>query len=499
MNKTDLMFCTDGYKLDHRRQYPPGTEFVYANFTPRSTRIVGQDRVPWVGLRPFIGSFFGELACETFFNRSVEDVVDQYKRFLDSYLGQGHTITTEHIRELHRYGEIPLEICALPEGMLVPFRVPCLTVENTHKDFFWVTNYFETPMSAGLWGPCTSAATARRYRSILETYCALTAPEMMGFVDWQAHDFSYRGMFGTEASSLSGLGHLAIFRGTDNIPAIRAVAYSYALDDDNMSIIGSGVPATEHSVVCAGGRDNEEETINRLLTLYPDGVVSYVSDTWNLWDVLTHVLPALRNRMMSRDGKFVVRPDSGDPVLILTGDASAKPGSPQHKGVVECLWDLFGGSYTKAGYRLLDSHIGTIYGDAISEERCLQICQRLEAKKFASTNAVFGLGSYSYQYTTRDVNGFAVKSTWAQIDGKEVNLFKDPVTDNGTKRSATGRLAVIMNKGKLELIEGLTKQDQRDFGKHNFLQRVWREGAFVQDPPNWRFVRSLARDEVRYE
>lgn len=471
----DFITLTDGYKVDHRRQYPAGTEYVYSNFTARSSRIPGAKSVTFFGLQYFLTEYLHHNAQCTFFDQSKWKVLDRYRAFLDSYLGP-NDIGVEHIGELHDLGYIPLQFWALPEGTDVPLRMPMFTLQNTHPEFFWVTNYIETLMSSVLWLPCTSASTARRYRQILDQYAKQTTGAT-DFVQWQGHDFSFRGMASPEAAALSGAGHLLSFTGTDSIPAIRLLEDYYQAD----GLIGGTVPATEHSVMCAGGQEDELETFRRLLGLYPKGVLAVVSDTWDLWHVIGSILPTLRQEILGRDGKLVIRPDSGDPVLILTGDPAASPGTLAHKGVVEALWDLFGGRVNGCGYRELDSHIGAIYGDSITEARASEICERLKFKGYASTNVVFGIGSYTYQYVTRDTNGFAVKATWAKVNGQERFLSKDPVTDNGMKKSAKGRIVIRQGANGLEMIDGLTQSEQAVQVMDNLLRPVWRDGEFWRE------------------
>jgi nicotinamide phosphoribosyltransferase len=371
---------------------------------------------------------------------------------------------------VRRLGYLPLEFRALPEGTLCPLRVPMLTVENTNDEFAWLVNYFETLISSVLWMPCTSATTAYRLRKLLNGAATATGGDA-GFVTWQGHDFSMRGMAGPEAACLSGAGHLLSFTGTDTIPAIEFVEQHYSGEN---GLIGASVAATEHSVMSAGGERSERDTFEHILDLYPSGIVSIVSDTWDLWRVLTHILPELKERIMRRDGKVVIRPDSGDPTLIICGDPSKE--GPARKGVVELLWEVFGGTMTATGHRQLDPHIGVIYGDAITHERAEAICRGLAAKGFASTNMVFGVGSFSYQFVTRDTYGFAMKATWADVAGTARDLFKKPVTDSGTKFSATGRLAVIKDDGKLRVIERATSEQEAG----SLLTPVWRDGKFVR-------------------
>jgi nicotinamide phosphoribosyltransferase len=465
------MTLIDGYKLDHRRQYPPGTERVYSNFTPRGSRVEGQTEVVFLGLQYALQKYLIDEMVSFFFT-SEDYVAERYAKRVNAYLGP-NAVGTDHIRALHRLGYIPLEFRAIPEGTAVPLRVPMFTVENTHPDFAWVTNYFETLLSCELWMPCTSATTALRMRRLLERYATRTGAPTE-FVPWQGHDFSFRGMPGVEAAVLSGMGHLLYFTGTDTIPAIDAIEEYYGVPD-NYCIAGS-VAATEHSVMCAGGRTNEYATYKRLLDLYPSGIVSIVSDTWDLWEVLTDILPSLKEQIMARDGKLVIRPDSGNPVQILCGDHDAPDGSPARRGVVRCLWDLFGGTENAQGFKMLDAHIGCIYGDSISYERAEAILEGLARNGFASSNVVFGMGSYTYQYVTRDTYNFAMKATWAQIGGHGVDLFKKPVTDDGMKASAMGRLAVLPSPaGDLVLVNQATDVEQ----SRSALRPVWRDGEWI--------------------
>ena len=269
-----------------------------------------------------------------------------------------------------------------------------------------------------------------------------------------------------------------------------------------------------------------------LIEKYPTGILSIVSDTFNLWDVCTEYLPRLKEEILSRDGKLVIRPDSGDPTDILCGEhepyrviskkvidepfilptgqkfmfieesgenkfyTKTKDGyvdyvyEPKHKGVIELLWDIFGGTTNEQGYKVLNPHIGAIYGDSITLERANEICRRLEAKGFASTNVVLGIGSFTYQYNTRDTFGFAMKATYVEkLVGKEdmrgkfyhetegYEIFKDPITDDGIKKSAKGLLKVIQGEKGLELKDQISWEELRQ--ENNLLKVVYENGKFT--------------------
>lgn len=485
---SDAMYLTDGYKLDHRRQFPDGTEYVLANWTARGSRIEGVDSVVFFGLQHWLTDTLGRVWGE-FFAGDIDAMCAEYEEFLLGYAGP-NDIGSDHFRALHKLGYLPLEFKALPEGTNVPLRVPMFTIENTHPDFFWLVNYIETSVSNGLWMPCTSATTSRRMRMMMNEFAIKTGStaEDMPFY---GHDFSIRGMAGVDSAVISGMGHLVSFTGSDNLPAIRAVSNYYPTD----SFVGGGVPATEHSVMCAGGQDDELLTYKRLLGLYPVGLLSVVSDTWDLWNVIENILPQLKSEIMGRDGKLVIRPDSGDPADILCGIKATVSGTsisdkraagtnlqPEEKGVVELLWEQFGGTVNEAGYKVLDPHVGVIYGDAINYDRAVDIYTRLEAKGFAAVNVVFGMGSYGFQYQTRDTFGFAIKSTNVVINGVDTPIFKDPKTDNGLKKSLKGRIAVVRGIGgeSLVAIDQIQSSNPILSSNANLLKTVWKDGEFVK-------------------
>ncbi len=475
--KINPLMLIDFYKADHRRQYPEGTEMVYSNFTPRKSRLAENDKLVFFGLQYFVKEYLVKQWNEGFFNVPKEKVMADYRRRMDNALGKD-SIPVEHIAELHDLGYLPLIVKGLPEGTIVSPKIPVVTVYNTKPKFFWLTNYLESLMSAILWKPATSATTAFQYRKRFNEYARSTvSDDNIDFVYWQGHDFSFRGMSGIEDACISAAGHLLSFYGTDTVPAIDFHELYYNANSDK-ELIGGSVPATEHSVMCMGTKDNEIETFDRLITkLYPNGIVSIVSDTWDFWKVITEFLPELKSKILARNGKVVIRPDSGDPVKIIIGDKDATPGSPEFKGAIECMWETFGGTITDKGFKLLDSHIGLIYGDSITLQRQKDILEGLKAKGFASFNVVLGIGSYTYEYVTRDTYGFAMKATYGEVSGEPRNIFKDPKTDDGTKRSAKGLMQVTEVNGELKMKDQCTWEEE----KQGLLKTVFENGKIMNE------------------
>lgn len=475
---------TDSYKLDHKRisDLAGKTTRVYSNWTNRGSRIEGIDHVVHFGLQAFLQQLTD--TWQTFFEADEDLVVDLYRERLKNFLAPG--VPLDHIRALHKLGYLPLEVKAVAEGTEVPVRVPTFTIENTVDEFFWLTNYIETVLSASYWQPSTAATVAHSIRKVLEEGAEATgtAKEV---IDFQGHDFSFRGMQGVASAAASGAAHLVSFNGTDSLVSLDWIDRYYGGE-----YLAASVPATEHSVMCAGAAVlGEKELFRRIIEMYPTGIVSIVSDTFDLWKVLTDFLPTFHKEIMDRDGRIVIRPDSGNPVDIITGtiDARTPEGlaeyqrkaeagtlTVQEAGVIQLLWNEFEGTVNEAGFRELDTHVGMIYGDSMTRDRIREVWQRLAARGFASGNFVAGVGSYSYSYQSRDSFQSAVKATWAEVDDKPYDLQKDPITDNGMKKSAKGRLSVQRDEdGELFLIQQATPEQEAA----SELKTVWRNGEFV--------------------
>ena len=533
----------DSYKIDHISQYPKGITEVYSNLTARSPahQNVPVNGVIFVGMSIFIQDYLVREWNQTFFYRNKDEVILSYARRVKGILGVD--IDYKHIAALHDLGYLPIEIKALPEGSYVPYRVPMMTIRNTHPDFAWVTNMLECVISNELWSMTTSATTYFAFKKLFGRYAEETGSPK-SFIPYQGHDFSYRGMFGREAAAKSGLAVLlAGCIGTDNMSAID-LAEEFYFAGESRNPVGQSLPATEHSVICANGKETELDTLRGLLTeTYPSGNLSYVSDTWDFWKVVTEFLPQLKDVINDREGKLVIRPDSGNPVEIICGtrnptlnsvidewefvngcrdgeyfeyegnvyvvngmnDYEEGYGSSgrwqmninsyknliesgftrvcneekcKQVGLIETLWDIFGGTINQAGYKVLSPKVGAIYGDGINYAVANKILFNLKAKGFASCNIVFGLGSYLFQHVTRDTHGFAIKSTAIKIDGKLETIFKDPKTDDGTKKSAKGYLMVSSSNGRYTLVEGVTPIQER----HGCLETVFKDGKILALP-----------------
>lgn len=566
---------TDGYKVGHGPLYAAGTESVNANLTPRTDKIYLRNCTQFYdGKLVFIGAQGAvqevhEMWQESFFDLPKEVAIGRFARRMNVYLG-GKVKAEEQLSALHDLGYLPLNIKALPEGARVKMGIPVLTITNTRAEEFWLVNYLETVLSDLIWKPSTNATIAYEYKEICKHFAAMTGIDDFT-VSIQCHDFSMRGMSGPEDAARSGFAHLTSFIGTDTLPAMDYAEDYYDADGDGL--IAISVVATEHAVatsnilgiersleasyknltmmqqpelslinaieLAGGDRRLVSETLfmkDLITRLHPNGIVSYVADSFDFWAVLTKILPQLKETILAREskglepGKLVIRPDSGDPVKVVCGyrvidfddmmnsvvddfsvferdydayrfegrvyefgkgfnarhEVDEQISESEVKGAVQVLWEVFGGTETSTGHKLLNSHIGLIYGDSITTKRAAEILKRLADKGFASGNVVFGVGSYTYQCNTRDTFGFVVKATHTIVDGTAIDIFKDPKTDS-KKKSAKGLLFVGYNSDGGYVLEDQVSHEE-EASDDNKLKTFYLNG---------QFTRRTTLDEIR--
>lgn len=390
------LYLTDGYKLCHKAMLAENTTRLYGTWIPRSTKHAPKECTKIVSFgQQLVWKWLHDQFEEYFFNKEWEELKD-FANDMESYLGLSYN--ANHFRQLHNLGYLPIKVKSLPEGIETNPNIPHMTFINTVDGFAWLPLYLETIISSAAWKPSTSATLALAYRRNVEKWVLKTDKDNKGLIPFLCHDFSARGLSPWDMMT-SGLGHATSFRGSDTLPVIPAARYYYSEED----VCINSVNASEHSVSTTKiFTVGEEQMITDWMRTFPKGILSVVADTFDLWKFITEFLPANKKAILMRDGKLVIRPDSGDPVDIICGlkvplnreDAKiyhSKTTSEQ-KGVVELLWDIFGGTVNDQGYKVLDPHIGAIYGDAINLDRQIQIYERLEAKGFAATNIVLGIG-----------------------------------------------------------------------------------------------------------
>ena len=565
MHNINPILLSDSYKLSHIIFTSKGVKTIYSNFTPRFTHYL-EDRFPnfdgklvWFGLTATLKQVLIESWKENFFLRNKEEVIQEAKDILGPYIGMEDF---SHFEDLHDLGYMPIEIKALAEGSLISKGIPCFTIKNTHEDYQWLPNYLESILTVQLWKVMTVATIGRLFKLVAEKYALKTTGSIEG-TEFQNHDFSFRGQSGFESGGAAGAAFLISSKGTDNISALQYIR-SYYNTDVNKTPVAFSIPAGEHSVTTLGIQMNalkyqdqdksqrlilaEHDYLEEVLAKFPTGLVAYVADSYDYFSFLTDILPKAKDSIMARDGKLVVRGDSGDPVDIIAGipcidrsetsdnaqlaaiDAfmeevdfqaekndyeviyffddvcykgvfkldrdnrnivdgyqriSVEPyeRTAEEKGTIEVLYEIFGGTINDLGYKNLDSHIGMIYGDGITIPRATEIFERLESKGFSSLNIVFGVGSFSLAFLSRDDLGIAVKATAAEVvNGDSTSLlpvYKEPKTDS-SKKSAKGLLKVTkdIDTGEFTLHDNVSYEEECE----GELKTVFLNGEFLIEP-----------------
>lgn len=542
----NMMLLMDFYKVSHKNMYPDGMTKLYCTWTPRSGRFFPESNfVVWFGLQGFVNTYLISYFNEWFFNRPIEEIVEEYKLYIHNTFDENAKV--DHIIALHKLGYLPIEIKALPEGTKIPYRVPCCTVTNTHPDFAWVVNFLETLFSCNLWMPTTTATRAYIYRQIIEEYIDATSDNN----NWKrigCGDFSFRGMSSLDSAITSGAAFLTSFTKTSTIPSIKYLCDNY-IADVTKEDVGSWSASVEHSCTTSNFAidGNEEKFFVKMCTeLYPNNPFSFVADSYDYWHFVNEIVRKNKDIILNHNGRINIRPDSGDPETIICGVATMwneyesrdsfenyctrnemmrlvhckeldldefspiyiqingekivvtwesknnqdifhyRPATIEERGTLDVLWEIFGGTVNSKGYKVLNPHIGMVYGDAITLERCEKICNHMYNLGYAVENVVFGAGSYSFQYNTRDTQGWAYKATYAEINGKPILVYKDPKTSDGTKKSQKGMVRVYRDEnGELKFIDGIRSgqvvTDDLKISDIDLLETVFIDGDMVRN------------------
>jgi len=478
MNFNPLLLL-DFYKTTHHEQYPKGLTKIVSYYTPRMSRIKDDNFLISFGLQGFIKQYLIEAFNRDFFVRDKQEVLKEYKRIIDYTLGKG-IVCYDKIEKLYDLGYLPIEIKAINEGIRIPIKVPMFEITNTHSDFAWLVNTLETALSCSLWHAQISANVGYRYRQIVNKYFDISVDDDIP-QSRAISDFSMRGQESVESAIKSSVGWCLSFLGTATVPAIMYLEDYYNCDVEK-DAVAFGAISTEHSVMNSNYAIDgyEKAMVARLLKdIYPNNSFSMVSDSYDYWNMVDNIIPSLKKEILAHGGFIGIRGDSGNPIEIVT------------KTVFK-LWEVFGGTVNSKGYKVLDSHIRAIYGDSITPQRAESIYKILIENGFACNNVILGSGSFSMQCLeeegklnpyTRDTYGIAIKATYCEIDGKPVQIFKDPKTDTGNfKKSQRGMCVVYYNEsGAIEFKDGYDTKTIKSFKGENLLRTVFSDGKIVRE------------------
>ena len=474
MNDILTILYGDAYKFTHKKMYPRGLTKLVSYWTPRKAMSKKYDKMVFFGLQEFIQRYLIDDFNKNFFEKPLDDILKEYTSVLNTSLGK-ENYNIEPIVELYQLGYIPLQIRALPEGSVVNMGIPCIEITNTHEDFAWLVQFIECLLQTELWSSCGYATIGKIYKELAKKYYDLTVDN--GDPSMAMCDFGMRGMSCLEDSIRTSASWLLSFNKTSTVPALPYVRKYYKANED----IGQCAISTEHSVMASNfAVDGDEITfVKRLLTeLYPHASFSMVSDTYDYWNMVKNILPQCKKEIMNHDGKLLVRPDSGDIVEISIE-------------TIKILWSTFGGTVNSKGYKVLEPHVGLIYGDGCTINKVEEIYKKLEELGFAASNIAFGVGAFCFHalfednsefvVMTRDTFGIAMKSTFGEIGGFKFPIYKDPKTDTSKlKKSHKGCCKIIKNGSSYDCIDGLFElaEDNETELKTVFYDGILKEDTF---------------------
>jgi nicotinamide phosphoribosyltransferase len=424
--KKNLLLMADAYKYSHYKLYVPGTSKIYSYLESRGGVF---DNTVFYGLQYILKEYLEGVVI-------TKEDIDEAEETLNGVFGRPNVFARENFEYILKAhgGRLPVRIRAVAEGTSVPTHNALMTIENTDPKCFWLTNFLET-MLMQAWYPSTVATLSREVRKVVKEYFIKTSDNTSDMaMNFVLNDFGFRGVSSVESAALGGSAHLINFMGSDTVYA-SAFAKNYY---NAKHVYGMSVPATEHSIMTLLGPAGEKEVFAHVLKAYPEGILSCVSDSYNIFNAVGELWgKEFKDEIMARKGTLVVRPDSGDPVQTLLK-------------VFEILFDRFGFTTNSKGYKVLPSQIRVIQGDGVDYDSIKIIYEALTAKMISAENLVLGMGGALLQKVNRDTQKFALKCSYAEVGGRQVEVRKSPVEMNergelipSFKVSKAGRLKLV--------------------------------------------------------
>ncbi|WP_297925923.1 nicotinate phosphoribosyltransferase [uncultured Agitococcus sp.] len=445
---SNILLNADSYKASHYVQYPANTTVVSSYIESRGGMF---EQTLFFGLQAFIK--------QTLLKPFTQADIDEAEAVLVAHGLPFNKTGWQYILDTYN-GYLPIEIQAVPEGSLVNTHNVLVQVKNTDDNCAWLTSYIETALLRAVWYPTTVASVSYACKQVIARYLARTADNMEGLL-FKLHDFGSRGASSFESAALGGMAHLVNFMGTDTLSAIVAARRYY-----QEPMAGFSIPAAEHSTITSWGRDGEQAAYANMLKQFSGQgkLVAVVSDSYDLWNAIDNLWGTeLRDAVMNSGGTLVIRPDSGDPVQIVST-------------TIEKLMAKFGFRTNSKGFKVLPDCVRVIQGDGICLSSIEAILVEMTKRGLSADNIAFGMGGELLQKVNRDTQKFAMKASAVCVNGVWRDVFKDPITDSG-KRSKKGRLALVKNsEGQYQTIR------EQDLGQQqNQLRVVYRNGVLLVD------------------
>jgi nicotinamide phosphoribosyltransferase len=441
----NFVLLADAYKYSHHKLYYPGTTKIYSYLESRGGQF---DETVFFGLQYFLKHYLEGIVI-------TKEKINAAEAFLKQVFGRNDVFDRskfDYIVEKHK-GRLPVRIKAVPEGTVVPVNNVLMTIENTDPQCFWLSNFLETLLMQ-VWYPCTVATVSREVRKIVEEYFEETAAHASKpAIDFVLNDFGFRGVSSVESAGIGGAAHLISFLGSDTLMG-SVLAQRYY---DTQKVWGLSVPATEHSVCTLLGEEGELDVFKHILKTFPSGIVACVSDSFDIFRACSDYWGTeLKDLVLSRDGVLVIRPDSGDPVFTLLK-------------VFDILLSKFGYTINEKGYKVLPPQVRVLQGDGINVQSIRSIYGALKVNGISAENLVLGMGGALLQKVDRDTQKFAFKCSYAEVNGKPVDVQKHPVEVDSHgklvqsfKKSKAGQLKLIRTDAGYQTVRKETSPGYED-------------------------------------
>ena len=463
----NLLLNTDSYKASHWLQYPPNTD---ATFFYVESRGGVYDRTLFFGLQALLKEYLSTPITHA----DVDEARDVFSAHGEPFNEAGWRDIVDRLG-----GHLPLRIRAVPEGSVVPTHQALMTIESTDAAAFWVPSYLET-LLLRIWYPITVATTSWHVKQTLRQFLERSSDDPEGQLPFKLHDFGSRGVSSVESAAIGGAAHLVNFQGTDTVSGLRLAKAYY-----HEPMAGFSIPAAEHSTITSWGREREEDAYRNMLRQFakPGATVAVVSDSYDIY----HAIQAfwggsLRQQVIDSGATVVIRPDSGDPVAVV------------HQ-CLELLDDAFGHTVNGKGYKVL-KHVRVIQGDGVNPQSIRAILERITSAGYATDNVAFGMGGALLQRLDRDTQKFALKCSAARVDGRWIDVYKDPITDKG-KQSKRGRLSLLVNRADKHYRTAFLREQassldelEKPPGYEDAMVTVWENGRLLTD---WTFAQVRER------
>lgn len=442
---------TDAYKETHWMQYPKGMKGNYAYLEARGGEI------PYTivfGIQYYLMRYLsGRVVTNETIDEAITDCEEVFGfkffnengwRYIANELG----------------GRLPLEIKAVPEGLAIPIHNVLMTVRNTDEKCAFLPGFFEGLLEM-IWYPITVATRSHAVKMDIKGF-AEKAGEDVSIV--HLNDFGFRGASSVETAGIGDMAHLTSFSGSDTLMGKRFANAIYNAKLCKSPVLLS-VYAAEHSTVTSYGEANELEAYRTILrNAPPESIVSMVIDSYDAMRAVDQYIGVdMKDEILARPGKLVLRPDSGDPKWMSVA-------------VLNSLWKNFGGTINAKGYKVLNPKVGVIYGDFISPKMIHEMLIEIVIKqRFAPSNIVFGMGGELLQKVNRDTHSFAYKCSAINMNGCEwQDVYKRPVSD-ARKASKRGILSLIKEGDTYKTIPFKELK-----GREDILKTVFLDGEVVR-------------------